>query len=79
MRMSQFQQRTTRRVLTRNEDFSPRPTGHEAGQVWSLRVDWTLAFIPDMNYRGELSQEKVFKYLAERISIFQPSWTNWID
>jgi len=53
--------------------------GHEAGQVWSLHVHWTLAFIPDVNYRGELSQEKVSKYLAERISISQPASTNWID
>jgi hypothetical protein len=28
--------------------------GHEAGQVRSLRVHWTIAFILDMNYRGEL-------------------------
>jgi len=48
-----------RRVVSRNKIFPPRPSGHEAGQVRCLRVHWTLAFIPDVNYRGELSQEKV--------------------
>ena len=43
-----------RRVVSRNEIFPPRSIGHEAGQVRSLRVHWTLAFIPDVNYHRGL-------------------------